>query len=286
MTQHKENDFVIPALKVINDCEEGCTMEYLKRQIKNYMELTEEDNKPYPSRNPNEPRYYQVVGNLFSHHNALLFDYINVQSLNQNEKKTINMFTINEKGRIFLEKFKNKNQKTINSLNDYNNILLEEKKQMNLTKNEDIFTIYDEDFTEEDFFDEKIKAYALRNGLNRRPPTDYQLKETVIELNGYKCEYAIATGKRHYVFKGKSKKPYLEGHHLIPMKAAFDFFPHNLDRPSNLVSLCPGCHALLHHATKEDKIKVLKVLYDNHIEQLRKDGIYISFEKLLDQYYK
>lgn len=274
MFQHKENDFVIPVLKTINSCGGKCTTEYIKRNVNKHIELTEKDMTPYPSRNPNEPRYFQVVGNLISHRNVVLFTYVDILFEDEGKSLPYGVLVINEKGREFLEKLDLQDALEIQGIDT--------GKEIDVTEG-DFET--ESDFTITDPFDEKIMAYAMQHGLDKRPPTDSKIVNTVIELVGYKCEYAMSIGKKHNLFVGKSKHPFMEGHHLVPMKAAKDFFPLNLDRPSNIVPLCPGCHALLHHASKDEREKVLKVLYENHIEQLNADGIYISFEKLLTRYY-
>lgn len=275
MFQHKENDFIIPVLKTIASCDGECTTDYIKRNINAFIELTEKDLTPYPSRNPNEPRYYQVVGNLISHKNTVLFTYVDQFFIESQTSKTSSrgVLKLNDKGKAYLESLDTEISEIRTETAEINNSILHD-----VNTPEIIFTITDP-------FDEKIMDYALKHGLTKRPPTDSKIVNTVIELTGYKCEYALSIGKKHSLFIGKSKNPFMEGHHLVPMKAAKDFFPLNLDRPSNIVPLCPGCHALLHHASKEEKEKVLKVLYDNHIEQLNADGIYISFEKLLNKYY-
>ena len=79
---------------------------------------------------------------------------------------------------------------------------------------------------------------------------------------------------------------YTEAHHLIPMCASKDFFPRNLDRPSNIITLCPNCHTLLHHGSEDEKKRILRILYDKYIPGLNRDEIYISFEDLYNKYYK
>ncbi len=284
MSQHKESDFVIPVLKTINASQTDCTTEYIKRNVYAYIELTEEDMLPYPSRNKDEPRYYQVIGNLISHRNPTLFKYANFVPVINPDGKTssIKKFVLNEDGKKYIRDLLLDNEELrVEGSTSYSDNGEESAFEASYIEQE---TCAD-DFTIIDPFDSKIMEYAQKHGLDKRPPTDSKIACTVIELSGYKCEYATSIGKRHRLFIGKNKNPFMEGHHLVPMKAAKDFFPLNLDRPSNIASICPGCHALLHHATKDEKRIVLKVLYDNHIEQLNNDGIYISFEKLLEKYY-
>lgn len=279
MSQHNENDFVIPALKVVRESKEGCSTEFIKKNIGSFIEITEMDKTPYPSRSQNEPRYYQKVGNIISHNNPAFFEYVDV--IKSDNADTI--FKINEKGIEHLDSLLEKSDDKMIDSNDRISYVEEETVYLREEKGED--EILEFDFATDDPFDKRIKEYVLENGLSKRPPTDSKIKDTVIKLSGYQCEYGVLVKKKHKVFKGKDKLPYIEGHHLVPMKASIDFFPISLDRPSNIVPLCPGCHILLHRGSKEEKEKVLKVLFDNHKEQLMKDGIYITFEQLLDKYY-
>lgn len=299
MSQHNEIDFVIPVLKTIQVCPVDCTTAYIKRNVHFFIDLTEQDLLPYPSRNTKEPRYYQVVGNLISHRNTTLFRYIEqVPVIGKDGKPTAQKkFLLNQAGVEYLQTLSPTQQpspdtaETRDILDEYcttlevPNAAEAENTPAKETDQEELPTVPEDDFTITDPFDAKIIDYALHHGLDKRPPTESKIAITVIELSGYKCEYAASIGKKHSLFVGKSQHPFMEGHHLVPMKAAKDFFPLNLDRPSNIVSLCPGCHALLHHATRAEKEKVLRVIYDNHIDQLNADGIYISFEKLLTKYY-
>lgn len=60
----------------------------------------------------------------------------------------------------------------------------------------------------------------------------------------YVCEY----DHRHELFISRSlKKPYLEAHHLIPMRFQAEF-DSSLDIVENVFCLCPNCHRAIHHA--------------------------------------
>ena len=137
-----------------------------------------------------------------------------------------------------------------------------------------------------DKYDRKMLAALNQAKGMIKPQRDQKLAKEIIEISNYKCQYALLTGQNHKMFKASDGKPYAEAHHLIPMKAAKDFFPKNLDRAANLVCLCPNCHAKLHHGSEAEKRQILKVLYDHYIKVLNEDeGIFISFEKLLKKYY-
>lgn len=263
MSQHAENDYIIPTLFVLYEHIEGCPTEVVKEEIVKYVTMTEDDLKPYPSRNPNEPRYRQIIGNLISHSNDSLFQYIDriVPEEEVSKKKPKYIMLLNELGKDYIQSLLNEIQVTFNETN------AEEKRTL-------------------DKYDKKIVELALNSNGSFRPMRDQKLAKEIIEISNYKCQYAILTNKKHQMFKASDGKPYAEAHHLIPMKASKDFFPRNLDRASNLVCLCPNCHALLHHGSKNEKREILKVLYDHYIRVLNEDeGIFISFEKLLEKYY-
>jgi len=69
-----------------------------------------------------------------------------------------------------------------------------------------------------------------------------QLAEHVRGLSDYACVVARPTC---VAFDGRDGKPYVEVHHVIPM-ALQDRSEVNLDRSTNMVPLCPGCHSCLH----------------------------------------
>lgn len=258
MAQHTENDYVIPTLFVLYNHLDGLPTEQVKAEINQFISLSSEDLLPYPSRNINEPRYYQIVGNMISHNNQTLFKYANRKSIIDPSGRKKIVLVINNEGIDFIE-----------------NLIDEVKidKKPSLNKEEIV-----------DRFDQKIIEYATKNGTSASK-RDNSLAKKIIEVSQYKCQYGLLTNKNHKLFKRIDGKLYAEAHHLIPMKASADFFPKNLDRASNLVCLCPNCHALLHHGSKDEKKEILKILYDKYIDVLNDDGIFISFDNLLNKYY-
>lgn len=254
MKRHVENDFVLPALFVLYKHIEGAPTNKIKDEIGHFISLYEDDLTPYQSRNKNEPRYYQIVGNMISHKNRKLFRYVD-RIKEEIDGKTKYILILNDEGKNYISKL-------IGSINYQENNL-----KINIDK-----------------FDKKIIDYASENKIEKFN-SDSRLAKEIIEISNYKCQYAILTNKKHTMFNTKDGKFYAEAHHLIPMKASKDFFPKNLDRASNLVCLCPNCHAILHHGSKEEKRKILLPLYNNYIDILNDEGIFISFEKLLEKYY-
>ena len=137
-----------------------------------------------------------------------------------------------------------------------------------------------------DSFDSKVISAAENKNFKRASLTNAGLGQTVNRINNYTCQYGKLIGEKHESFADNNGNNYVEPHHLIPMKASRDFFPRGLDRPSNIVTLCPNCHYLLHHGSEEEVKRVLKVLYTNYIGALNSDDIYITFEDLYNKYYR
>jgi len=96
----------------------------------------------------------------------------------------------------------------------------------------------------------------------------------------FKCEI----DQNHTTFLNKkSKKQYMEAHHLIPMSKQPDFI-HDIDVPENILCLCPNCHRKIHLAEDISKKEILKRAYEIKGHQLPQRGITIDFNALLDIY--
>lgn len=59
-------------------------------------------------------------------------------------------------------------------------------------------------------------------------------------------------------------------------------FSVSLDVEENIVSLCSNCHNLLHYG--RDYLSLLKRLYESRKNLLKKVGIDITFERLVQMY--
>ncbi len=113
-----------------------------------------------------------------------------------------------------------------------------------------------------------------------RPQTNPALgKEVLCEAN-FRC----AMDAFHPTFLKKDGTPYMEVHHLIPLKHQ-GAFENKLDTKANLVPLCPLCHRRIHYGTPEDVSAMLERLYKEHSELLAQSGIPVSLEELV-LYYK
>ena len=125
---------------------------------------------------------------------------------------------------------------------------------------------------------ENAEPQKNKKGKYTRNP---KIAQTVLAASRYKCFFDPS----HETFTNKNGEIYMEGHHFIPMQFQEDFLPISLDRRSNLVCLCPNCHEKLHKARNEDRLPLLRKIYDLRIKDLIEEGIKISFEELARKYY-
>ena len=100
-----------------------------------------------------------------------------------------------------------------------------------------------------------------------------------LEKADYKCEY----DPEHATFVTNNGKPYVEAHHLIPIREQ-DRFNYYLDNLANIVALCPNCHKAVSLGTDELKEKMLRKLFYSRIEHLERKGVEITFSELLEMH--
>ena len=114
-----------------------------------------------------------------------------------------------------------------------------------------------------------IQKKIIREEFNNR---SLILKNQIIKTANYRCE----VNENHKTFTSKSsRKPYMEGHHLVPLQFQ-GYFDNSLDVYANIICLCPVCHRLLHHGILEEKKDILIKLYRDRSARLEKCGIIIS----------
>lgn len=98
------------------------------------------------------------------------------------------------------------------------------------------------------------------------------LREQAICMADYECEI----DDTHISFiADKTKKPYMEGHHTIPISFQSEF-ENSLDVYANIVCLCPLCHKKIHFGMKNDRIYMIHKLYDLRATRLQKCGFDFS----------
>lgn len=130
-----------------------------------------------------------------------------------------------------------------------------------------------EELNKDDWYDKIERSVPKRSSV---------LREQVLTENNYKCEIDPS----HATFiSNATNEQYMETHHIIPLSTQKYFKEVKLDTKSNIACLCPNCHRLIHYGTKEVKLSVLEILYNNHVKSMRKVKIPIgSIDDLIIYY--
>lgn len=111
-------------------------------------------------------------------------------------------------------------------------------------------------------------------------PRNASIAANSIIHSNYKCTF----DNNHISFtSNKTKMPYIEPHHLIPLSEQSRFSV-SLDVEANIVSLCSNCHNCVHYGVHAEKSSILRKLFDSRKERLVKCEINITFDELLNMY--
>lgn len=114
-----------------------------------------------------------------------------------------------------------------------------------------------------------------KNGL-KRWPRDSEIAANAIKKANYQCEI---DSKHETFISYKTKQPYMEAHHLVPMKYQKEF-SNNIDKMANIKSLCPICHRKIHSGIPSEKEELIVKLYNQSKEELKGVGIIIDLPQL------
>lgn len=98
------------------------------------------------------------------------------------------------------------------------------------------------------------------------------MRTQAIEFADYSCEI---DGKHKSFIAERNKKPYMEGHHAIPMKLQ-PKFDKSLDVYANIICLCPICHRKIHYGLLENRKQMMGKIYEDRSERLAHCGIKLS----------
>jgi 5-methylcytosine-specific restriction protein A len=104
------------------------------------------------------------------------------------------------------------------------------------------------------------------------------MRTQVIEFAGYSCEI---NGEHESFIAERNHKPYMEGHHAIPMRLQPQF-DKSLDVYANIICLCPVCHRRIHYGLKEDRQQMMMQIYENRSDRLDHCGIRLSKQEFTD----
>lgn len=115
--------------------------------------------------------------------------------------------------------------------------------------------------------------------------TQRTFKKESFDIYGYKC---ACDNESHLYFKSEStKKPYIEGHHMIPMEYQEQYWKdkkRNLDCTINLIPLCPHCHRKIHKAVKMERLEIITEIFNKHKKLLQKIDSDLTLEKFAELY--
>lgn len=128
------------------------------------------------------------------------------------------------------------------------------------------------------------KPEFIETAGGRQVKKDPRIAKIRFETANYKCEL----NPSHQTFTSlSSKNNFVEAHHLVPARVSIqeEFGKHiRLDHESNIVSLCPNCHRLLHHAISDEKKDSLRALYKMRKKELEDARIHITIPRLFSYY--
>lgn len=136
--------------------------------------------------------------------------------------------------------------------------------------------------------DEKAKQYIETKQKAPKPAKNshekqYRRKAIVTKKAIINADYLCEVDKTPTFINKSTNHLYVEGHHLIPISKQNEF-EYDIDVTSNVVALCPKCHMLLHHGLIEQKKPILEKLLLERKENLKKFGIDIDLNKLINYY--
>lgn len=130
--------------------------------------------------------------------------------------------------------------------------------------------------------EEKSSSIPPKKIFNKKMAYNRSVREALISKrkSNYKCEL----DNTHSTFMSSiDGNNFVEAHHLIPMSVQ-DNYKNTLDFADNIVTLCPNCHRLIHHADPETKRKAVNKLFDERKHLYPQHHIKID-KKTLQNYY-
>lgn len=256
---------------------QDCKYYYRKsgiNSIKGSLILFQYDNKIIASAQlKNIEKYDEIQGGQYGEYRGAITFY----------DETIQVFTpieVDELKSIDLnfKKFSQTKQFIdVNNLKQIIELLKGKKRQYDMTYQEKVLAAI---VDEKNFKDiPKDKNKICKNIINQWP-RDPVIAERALINSNFKCTINCT----HEHFKSKvTGENYVESHHLIPMCYQEDF-DNSLDVEANIVCLCVVCHKKLHHAELNEKKDMLYTLFNQREERLKKCGLIISFDELVELY--
>lgn len=132
---------------------------------------------------------------------------------------------------------------------------------------------------------DKVKPTISSGSLAKRYSKNPLIGKIAIQQANYCCEYI----NEHITFiSNTTKMQYMEAHHLIPIsnqEEMWERFGVNVDCVENIVSLCPNCHRAIHYAEKNYKKEIIEKMYVMKRQGLKRIGIDLTLEEVVDLYF-
>lgn len=125
------------------------------------------------------------------------------------------------------------------------------------------------------------KALIKSLDLKTSYPRDVKQAATALEVADYQCEFD--SNLPTFINK-RTNKNFVEGHHLIPIEY-HNKFEFDIDIPANIIALNPIIHRQIHHGLNNDRVEILKQLYSQRKDLLKRSGLEITFEELKEMYF-
>lgn len=107
-------------------------------------------------------------------------------------------------------------------------------------------------------------------------------KKIAREKSEYKCELETYKGCRYFTSK-TTKHNYVEVHHFVPREFRNNF-ENSVDVLANYITLCPHCHRMIHLATDRERIDIIRYIYSQRKERLKKCGLDVEYDDILNFY--
>lgn len=141
---------------------------------------------------------------------------------------------------------------------------------------------------------EKSSSSKNNYSLNLNPTKPAQLKShsqmiyqrnpiiaaEAIKFNDYRCQ---VNNKHEFFISESTQRNYVEAHHIVPISTQA-LFVNGIDCIPNIACLCPVCHRQVHYGLKNDKQKILRIIWDINHTEIKNVGIDIEFKELLELY--
>lgn len=198
--------------------------------------------------------------------------------LYNNQNFNVNLIDLNNYDNIKDMKILN-DEKNINTITPKLNIE-DDQTYVEKVNNVSTFNI-NENAAKEAF---KVEPFTVINKKVKKYRKNPMVGKIAIKKANYECEF----NSEHFTFiSSRTKETFMEAHHLIPMNQLeniWNKFKINIDCVENIVSLCPNCHRAIHYGTKEEKITMLRKLFELKHSQYKKIGITLTIEDLYKMY--